>query len=1546
MQLRLEAHSGAGETREIILSCDVTATVAEVARALIRSGLTGDSDLERIAATRAAPVTVLGRVDGQGSWVMLDPASSIARSGLQSGWSIRVVREDGAEVNTPRLIPAVGMVEVCDGPQRGARYSLVAGANSIGRDPRSRLLLEEPSVSRRHASIEVGERGLVRDLGSSNGTVMDGTVLGGSVVAGEVPDGLTGGSAATDGTELQIGAVRLRVRLTGVPAVSPPEPLTSTHPHTRAPLVAHWFPATERELPTPPAPSPRGKLPMLALLAPAMLGLVMFSVTGSAISLVMMAFSPLMMVGSWLDSRVTGRRTFRRDSVVFDAAVRSERVALTELSEREVAARASEAPNIAEIATAIESRGPLLWARRPEHRGFLELRLGEGSLRSRTTTRMPERGQSRPEHWSTLHELASEFATVGPVPVLERFERSGSIGISGEPMWAEGCARSLILQLVGLHSPTEFVLTCFASPRQLGEGSSDWRWLSWLPHVDPPASPLRAWPLAGDEQAANALLADLEGVLADRRARAQSRHTVRSHLNPSEPHGPLEAITDLPVIPAILVLVLDTANIDPARLIALAEAGPDVGLHLLWVAERSTEVPAACRTLVDIDRGEAHVHVTRSGESVRLSRLEFLDEPAASALARALAPVVDRASRPLDESDLPTSLALREVHPADLLGGATPILASWRATKSLRGEWLAGEQREPISFAAVVGQGTDGHVELDLRAQGPHALVGGTTGSGKSEFLQTWIMSLATRVSPDCVSFLLIDYKGGAAFAECAELPHTVGLVTDLDPHLVSRALTSLQAELRHREELLASRGAKDMVTLERRSDPATPPALLIVIDEFATLVKEVPEFVEGIVDIAQRGRSLGLHLILATQRPAGVITENLRANTNLRIALRVADAADSRDVLGVTDAATFDPAHPGRAACRVGSGLIKHFQTGYLGGHPAQAVDPGIALLPLAFGRSEPWPIPPEPAILRPLGERTRDIARLLAGITGAAEIAQVAAPRRPWLDPLAEVIDWAKLSPAVPNEAVPNEAAPNEAVPNEAVPSGGDAPAIGLADLPRQQRQSPYVLNLERLGNLALIGASGTGKSCALLTIAASLSDLAPKHSVHLFVIDAAGGALDSLRALPTVGAVASLSDAELVDRIVRHVAGVITQRGARFAEARANSLASFRATAMGAGEPRIVLLIDGFSAFRAASEALGVRDERMALLADIMHTGRSVGVHVVVTADRPTALPSALAASVQEHLVFRLAVAFDYAHLGVSGEMLTHAHAGRAVVAGDGVEVQLALLDGRVDLGGQAKAIEDLAATLRDRGVRATTQLRTTPEQVPLVTLPAEVADRPVVGIEARDFAPVGIPTTGLTVVSGPPGSGLTTALRTCVTAFDRYALARGEGVRRILLSLDSDTRLLAEHWDRAAHGPEEVAALARELTDELGASASRERATSNRPHTVILVERAVDAEGTGALSALVSLAQVCRRADALLVVEFELGAAAGVWELLGVLKQARWGVALQPDESDSGTPFRHAFGRVRRGDFPPGRGFVIESGRATPVQLALGWGILED
>ncbi len=1575
MKLRLGVVAG-GSQHDIALSCDVTITVEDTARALVRSGLFESSNLQEFLELKRGSVTLLGNAGDGGDDLLLDPGAPLGACGLQSGWQVTVVPEFSS--NALRPIPMVGTVEVLSGSQEGAVFSLVPGGNTIGRDSQSRIVIDDHSVSRRHAVIDAGDQGLVlRDLGSANGVEAFGQRFESLSIERT--------------TEVALGTVALRISPIAS-WFSPTRVLDHRHPHTRAPRVDPRFPASRRELPKPPQAASPSRVPMLAMLAPMMMGILVFAVTGSPLSLMMAAFTPLMMVGSWADNVAFGKRALKRESRKFVESLAREREELAELRRQEVIARAAETPSLAQIAEAIRQRSRLLWARRPEHRGFLELRFGDGALRSRIEIVLPHRGESAAQQWRALREIEAEFRDVSPVPVLERLDRCGSIGIAGDERMASGLARALVLQLAGLHSPAELVIAAFAGAEREG---GEWEWLKWLPHIDPVSSPIGPWQLADDQQTAARLLISLEALIEQRQGSGGG--TVRSHLDAAGASQNDEgAVGTRPPLPAVVVLVLgnQVAEEHRSRLIAVAEDGPDLGVHVIWVANAIERVPAACRSFVELGlsaNGEPQgtAGFVRHGRVVPLSRVEHVESSTAAELARSLAPVDDTAAKALDESDLPRSVNLRELHRVDLLGGAAPILRNWYRTGSIVSAWRKGEDREAVRLAAVVGQGVDGPVEIDLRAHGPHALVGGTTGAGKSEFLQSWIMSLAANVGPDRLTFLLVDYKGGAAFAECVELPHTVGLVTDLSPHLVRRALTSLRAELRYREELLAEHGAKDLLTMERRSDAAAPPALVIVIDEFAALASEVPEFVDGVIDVAQRGRSLGLHLIMATQRPTGVIKDNLRANTNLRIALRMADEADSADVIGVKEAAFFDVEMPGRGAIKAGAGRISHFQTGYLGGRAdEESIVPRLEIRDLGFVVGEPWDIPDAPvgARRRDTGEKrkaAREIERLRDGLVAAAAQAGIAAPRKPWLDMLPTLLSLGDARERLAGS------------PTGSTP--GQQPAgvlIGMRDRPEAQLQEPVFLDLDEAANVAVLGASGTGKTSLLLSFAASISEGAATDAVHLYAIDAAGGGLDPLLSLPTVGAVASLNDDELMRRVLRQVQRVVAERGSRFAAARANALGSYRRIT-GSREPRVVLLIDGFSAFRHATESLGMNDAPMQMLGEIMQAGRAVGVHVVLTADRAGVLPSALAASVQRQLVLRLASQHDYAYADVPSDTLSAAPPGRAVFAGQRDEVQLALVGGAPDLAAQARELETLAVRLSTQDLVPVEVVRNPPEVVLLEDLPAEMAGRPVFGIETHALEPVGMPSSGLGVIAGPASSGLSTAALSCAAGFARWVERRGETVERVLLSFvpDSAGGLGARgRWDRIARGPEEVAELARELTLALGGKPPPDPAAaltaglfsgtvgdppaapvgagvgppSSDPLSedsdpvfprasrrgVIVVERSTEAEGTEALPILVALAKAARRAEVLVLFEFEQGATAGAWDLLSALKQPRWGLVLQPDENDGGSPFRENLGRVKRASFPPGRGFAVETGRIAPVQVALpphrereaAWGIL--
>lgn len=1467
MEITLRLQSGDGTARDVVVTGEAGATIEDLARALLQDHRETPGDRPAARESPAGRWTLAGGPPGAATDLVLDPGAPVGESGLGSGWDVTPVRE--FESPAPRLVPILAIAEVRTGKIAGARFSLTAGEHAVGSDPATRITLPEQGVSARQVLLHCRDSGVTAHLADP-----------GRGSSGEVtPSGLP---AAPGSIDLWVGASHVRVTPVRS-APPPPSSLPLGHvPHTRSPWPVPSLSVSERPLPAPPVPSPPQRLPLAALVAPALVGLVLFALTQSTLSLAMVALSPLMLLGSWLDVRLSGRRRERRGVREFRAEVTRERETLTRMRAAEIALRHRAAPGIAEVAEAIRLRTGLLWSRHLSGEDALDVRLGVGSCESATQVALPERGSSSPDVWSDLEHLVNDFRVIGPVPVTERLAVCGSLGVAGPAAVTPGIARALLLQLVGLHSPVDLRLAAVLGDARV---ASEWDWLGWLPHVGRRSGVLETWPLVGPGAELRGLLGDLERY----RDAAGGTGTERAR-------------------PRVVVLVSDGPDLEPvrARLIALAEDGPAAGVHVIWVAHTLARLPAACHTVLDVraeHRGaeSAVVHEVRLGRATPLDAVDTVTSAQARALARQLAAVRDAAAAARDGTELPQRVRLGDLVRPEPLADPAALAAAWSRT----GGAGRGTGTE-VSLAAVVGQGLDGPVEIDLRTQGPHALVGGATGSGKSELLQCWIMSLARRLPPDRLTFLLVDYKGGAAFAECTDIPHTLGLVTDLDPALGRRVLQSLRADLRYREELLAAHQVKDLATLERRSASA-PPSLVIVVDEFATLVREIPEFIDGMIDIAQRGRSLGLHLILATQRPAGAITENLRANTHVRIALRMADDHDSADVVGVPDAARVSASTPGRAILRAGPRHLTSFQAGYLGApaHPG-ADAPIVRVASLGFhatpegedaraGRARA-------AIALQRSTGARDIERVRDALIAAAAHAGTAAPRPVWLPPLPALLSLDEVRAAAPAEAE----------------GGATGVAYGLVDQPERQSQTPVRLDLERDGHVGVFGASGSGKTTVLLTLAATLSERSATDPIHLYGIDAAGGSLDVLRELPTVGQVASTHDPELVRRVLRHLAGVVAERGQRFAEVRAENLPAYRSAAH-ATEPRVVLLLDGFDGTHWVEELL-----------PLVRCGRAVGVHVILTADRPGCVPSTLGSYLTRRLALRLSSPIDAAALDVDADLLSHAPPGRGVSAGTTDELQVALLDATPSLAAQAAALRRLAERLSRQRLVPVVPVRHPPVEVLLDRLPVGDAERPTYGICADTLDPISFPSRGLAVVAGPAGSGLSSAALTCAVATLRAQDGPPQPEGSLLLTCSDQQGELDSWpgWGRVVRGVLDVAAAASACAAALAAGGGPR---------VVVVERAIDAEGTPAGDALIALARAARRSGALVVFEFESGTSRGLG-LRQALAQPTWGLAMRPDGSDGALPFRERLDLVANQSFPAGRGIAIEAGRSRPVQVA--------
>ncbi|WP_460978946.1 FtsK/SpoIIIE domain-containing protein, partial [Pseudactinotalea suaedae] len=615
-------------------------------------------------------------------------------------------------------------------------------------------------------------------------------------------------------------------------------------------------------------------------------------------------------------------------------------------------------------------------------------------------------------------------------------------------------------------------------------------------------------------------------------------------------------------------------------------------------------------------------------------------------------------------------------------------------------------------------------------------LVAGTTGAGKSELLQSLLCSLAMNNPPSRITFLLVDYKGGAAFREVAELPHSVGYITDLTPALVQRCLTSLHAELTSREHLLAQYGAKDLLALERSNPEAAPPSMLICVDEFAALLAEVPEFVEGMVSIAQRGRSLGMHMLLATQRPAGVVTPQIKANTDLRIALRVAAPEDSMDVIDAPDAAHISRRTPGRAWLRrTGHGTRELVQVAWVGAREEIHADGGKVRISPFTAR--------ELSGQRPGGRGTTvhprsDLDRIVA-TTGTAFLRTGRpAPKKPWLPPLP--VDVPMVCTA-PGRLVLGEGAHDEALvagsreETHTVVQGPGQVVLGLIDRPAEQTQLPFVVDFARAGHLLVLGASGSGKSELLRTVAAAVTAGSESDLPGcVYAIDAGGGALSVLERMESVGSVVLEQQLERMLRLIRMLARSIEERNALLAARGAADIAGL--AALGTPLQRIHLVIDNLPAVLDTLDGGGpVRRQHAEHLVTILQEGRRCGVHVTATSPQRTGITSPVQATFGQRLVLRMTVADDYTMLGVPGDVLDGDSApGRGLVGKD--EVQVATVGGA----GTPLQTERLAALCEVVAARyeapvgaPATPVPGMPGRVPQHLAPAPTRDDVCLGVE---------------------------------------------------------------------------------------------------------------------------------------------------------------------------------------------------------------------
>ncbi len=1292
------------------------------------------------------------------------------------------------------------------------------------------------------------------------------------------------------------------------------------------------MPGGEVELQAPPEvprPVPGGLLMKLmpVVMVVAMLGMVALMFTSGGMRNPMMMLFPLMMMfsmvgmignaGGGKNKKPAELNEERKDYFRYLAGVRED--VHTTVDEQRAALRWNH-PDPRALTDLLGGRR--MWERSPVDSDFAHVRIGVGNQRLATKLAVPALGpleDLEPISTVSMRRFVHTHSVVQNLPTALSLRGFAAIAVGGDRVAARSVVRSIILQLCVFHGP-DHILVAIVTPEPDG---ADWSWAKWLPH--------NAHPTETD-------------ALGPARLSFRSLHDLEESLDDELlGRGRFSRIADPVPGRTQLVVVLDGGQVTGDERI-LAGAGMD-GVSVLDMTGDFEALAAQRGMRLHVRDGQIGGHSASGIENFGL-----VDEmPVADALATARMLAGYRvATRATDESEG----SGRDLGLMGLLGIGDPLTltpaTAWR-TRSAR-ERL----RVPIGIDA-----SGAVVEVDLKeaaenGMGPHGLCIGATGSGKSELLRTLVLSLITSHSPDQLNLVLVDFKGGATFLGLEAADHVAAVITNLEEELemVDRMHDALSGEMNRRQELLRAAGnyanVNDYERARANGAPLDPlPALFIVVDEFSELLSQKPEFAELFTAIGRLGRSLHIHLLLASQRLDEGKLRGLDSHLSYRIGLKTFSGNESRSVLGVPDAYHL-PNVPGSGYLKCDSGELVRFNASYVSGpvgHRRRPLSPVAAaqiqvLEFTAQGRraaphwaaTEPEWEQAEPALDQDETLLDVVVGRLANSGYRAHEV---------WLPPLAN-------SPTVDQLVLP-------------IGEPGSLGAlVGIIDRPYEQRRDMLALDLSGAGgNVAIVGGPQSGKSTAARTLVLALANAHSPRDVQFYCLDFGGGTLAGLADLPHVGSVAGRLEADRVRRTVAELATLVNEREIMFRERRIESMRQFRrqraVEGPGAGRMSsfgdVFLVVDGWNTVREDFEQL---EPMISVLAA---RGLSYGVHVVLCANRWGEIRPALKDMLGTRIELRLG---DPADSEMDRKRAAHVPVGRPGrgLTADGKHLLLALprLDGGADPADLGQGVQDAVAMLRGRwpGLAAPA-VRMLPLDIPRAEVLAAAA-----GADTSGLVPIGVDESSLAPVyldfeSQPhfyafaePESGKTTLLRNIVlgliekNTFEQVKVVMVD-YRRTMLGLIEGRHLAGYAATTKALEPmvaHLVAVLAGRLPGpDVTQQQLRERSWWTGPEIYVVVDDydLVSGASSNPLLPLVEYLSQAKDVGLHMVLTRRTGGASRAMfdPIIGRLRELSVDGLVMSGSKDEG----HLIGNARPSKLPPGRGVLVtRAGGEQLIQVA--------
>lgn len=852
---------------------------------------------------------------------------------------------------------------------------------------------------------------------------------------------------------------------------------------------------------------------------------------------------------------------------------------LTALDNRERKGQFYHYPDLETIAALTKTFDHRIYEKTPQQFDFLYYRLGLGEVETshKLTYSKTERSGVKDPLEVEGYQLYRRHLTLKQMPIEANLSH-GPVGYLGSRPLVIEQLQLMVHQLAVFHSYHDVQFITIMPE----EEKEQWDWMRWLPHATLQEMNVRGF--VYNQRTRDQVLNSLNQILKSRQNAAKETEGRKTTL--FTPHY-VVIVTDESLI--MDHVIMDFFTEDPTSL----------GCSLVFVQDVLSSLSENVKTIVSINDRNQGQFLMEEGtlKETPFALDHFPEDFDKESVSRRLAPLNHLQNL---KSSIPESVTFMEMYEAERFEDLA-VPSRW-------------SQNSPYKSLAVPlglrGQGDIVSLNLHEKAHGPHGLVAGTTGSGKSEIIQSYILSLAVNFHPHDVAFLLIDYKGGGMANLFKDLPHLLGTITNLDGAQSMRALVSINAELKRRQRLFSAANVNHINQYQKKyqlgevSEPM--PHLFLISDEFAELKANQPEFMTELVSTARIGRSLGIHLILATQKPTGVVNDQIWSNSRFKLALKVADRQDSMEMLRTPDAADITQA--GRAYLQVGNNEVYElFQSAYSGADyqpekEAQGIEDHTIYAINALGQYE---ILNEDlsglAEADDIRQVPSELDAVVSGIQALVSEMGIKALPQPWLPPLEERIAINALHPIDFKESWKDL-------------DGDIILTIGRADVPQEQKQETVSLNLTQDGSILLYGSPGTGKSTFLQ---ASVLDLARTYSpekVNFYLLDFGTNALASYMALPHLADIMRLEETEKIQKFLRIMDEEIARRKTLMSENGVANLAMYTQLT-GNLVPSIIVALDSYESMKDEP----FEQDMFKLLTRISREGLSVGIQLLVTASR---------------------------------------------------------------------------------------------------------------------------------------------------------------------------------------------------------------------------------------------------------------------------------------------------------------------------------------